>query len=50
MYRQLPVREKIFVWLGLLPAVWVNFLTRSRGDGFSDAIGKFVTDSRTDGF
>lgn len=44
------VREQIFVWLGLLPAVWVNLLTRSRSDAFTDAITRFVADSRNDGF
>ena len=44
------VREQIFVWLGLLPAVWVNFLTRSRSDAFTDAITRFVADSKNDGF
>lgn len=44
------VRETIFVWLPLLPAIWVNFLTRSRSDAFSDAITRFVADSNSDGF
>ena len=32
------VREDLYVWVLLLPAIWVNFLTRSRSDAFSDAI------------
>jgi len=44
------VREQIFVWLLLLPAIWVNFLTRSRSDGFADAITRFLADSKSDGF
>jgi hypothetical protein len=44
------VREQLFVWIALLPAIWVNFLTRSRSDAFSDAIRQFVADSKNDGF
>jgi len=44
------VREELYVWVLLLPAIWVNFLTRSRSDAFSDAIIKFLADSKADGF
>lgn len=44
------VRETIVVWVGLLPAIWGNFLTRSRSDAFSDTIDRFVADSRKAGF
>jgi hypothetical protein len=44
------VREDLYVWVLLLPAIWVNFLTRSRSDAFSDAITRFVADSKGDGF
>jgi len=44
------IRERIFVWFAVLPVIWINFLTRSRNEAFTEAISRFLGDSGADGF
>jgi hypothetical protein len=39
-----------WAWVVLTPVVWVNWLTPSRSDAFSDIGHRFLDDSFQDGF
>ncbi len=43
-------RATTWAWAGLLPVVWVNWLTPSHDDAFSGVVRQFLADSRNDGF
>ena len=44
------ITEKMVVWLGLLPFVWVNFFTYTEEEAFVATAHQFFHDAEADGF
>jgi hypothetical protein len=48
-YYEYPIRRRVFMWLPVLPFVWINLLTSSEGDAFAAVTRHFFDDARQDG-
>lgn len=44
-----PVRRRVFMWLPVLPFVWVNLLTGNETDAFADVTRRFFFEASRDG-
>jgi hypothetical protein len=45
-----PIYRKAVNWIGLVPFVWINFLTAQYEEAFSHNIYQFIADAKLDGF
>jgi hypothetical protein len=48
-YYEYPIRRRVFMWLPVLPFVWINLLTSSEGDAFAGVTHHFFDDAVRDG-
>ncbi|HEX7624093.1 MAG TPA: hypothetical protein VF400_11030 [Anaeromyxobacteraceae bacterium] len=44
-----PIRRNVFMWLPVLPFVWINLLTESESDAFAGVTRRFFSDASRDG-
>ncbi|HYS82637.1 MAG TPA: hypothetical protein VEM76_18150 [Anaeromyxobacteraceae bacterium] len=44
-----PIRRKVFMWLPVLPFVWVNLLTEAESEAFAGVTRRFFSDASRDG-